>query len=92
MIYYNIDNFEEITRIALNEKADMYKKCVELNRKGYTNENYENIINNLENYVQEIVAPIKANISESASEYVKESEYNKKMNIEKLKSYGIPLE
>lgn len=92
LIFFNIDNFEEITRTALNEKADMYKKCVELNRKGYTNENYENIMNNLENYVQEIFAPIKANISESASEYVKESEYNKKKNIEKLKSYGIPLE
>ena len=92
LIFYNIDNFEEITRTALNKKADMYKKCVELNRKGYTNENYENIINNLENYVQEIVAPIKANISESASEYVKESEYNKKKNIEKLKSYGIDFE
>ena len=91
LLYLKVDNYAELINEVSNIRNEMYRKCIELNRDGYTEEDYEKRIKRRAVVCSEWIADIKEIHENNGlyNEYKAEEEAVKEKNLEILKSYGL---
>ncbi len=91
MLYLKVDNYAEIIAEASRIKNEMYRKCIELNREGYTEEEYEKRLKRGEEFYSKWINDIKEirEQNELYNEYKADKEAVKEKNMEILKKYII---
>lgn len=91
LLYLKVDNYAELINEVNNIRNEMYRKCIELNRDGYTEEDYEKRIKRREVVCSELIADIKEirENKELYNEYKADEEAVKEKNLEMLKKFDI---
>lgn len=91
LLYLKVDNYAEIIAESRRIKNEMYRNCIELNRDGYTEEDYEKRIKRREVVCSELIADIKEihENKEIYNKYKADEEAVKDKNLKTLQKYGI---
>ena len=94
LIFLKTANYVQLIEENIKQHRAIYKRNVDLKKKGFTQEEYEKRCQRHELVLKRELAPIEniLTIPELYTKYNKELERRKKYNLEILKSYGIPLE
>ena len=91
LLYLDVDKYAELITEVCRIKNEMYRKCIELNREGYTEEEYEKRLKRGEKFYSKWINDIKEirEQNELYNEYKADKEAVKEKNMEILKKYII---
>ena len=94
LIFLKTANYVQLIEENIKQHRAIYKRNVDLKKKGFTQEEYEKRCQRHELVLKRELAPIEniLTIPELYTKYNKELERRKKYNLEILKSYGIDSE
>ena len=91
LLYLTVDKYAEPIIEAFRIRNEMYRKCIELNRDGYTEEEYEKQLKSGEEFYSKWINDIKEirEQNELYNEYKADKEAVKEKNMKILKKYKI---